>query len=64
MEAERIFCRNKGNATERKLLHMNFKQKQKDFDMAFGKAKKNPNRQNEIDIESMINKNGKEIWQK
>ena len=63
-EAERIFCRYKGNATERKLLHMNFKQKQKDFDVAFRKAKGNHNRQNEIEIESLINKNGKEMWQK
>ena len=43
---------------------MNFKQEQKDFDVVFKKAKRNHNRQNKIEIENMIYKNGNEMWQK
>ena len=60
---EKDYCKCLGNSQERKRLHLDFKKKQQDFDAAFRKAKRIYARHNEIEIESMVNANGKKIEQ-
>ena len=63
-KAEKDYCKCLGNSQEGKRLHLDFKKKQQDFDVAFRKAKRIYARQNEIEIESMVNVNDNDMWKK
>ena len=64
-EAEKRLCKVKYNSPHRHVLIEEFKIKQNEFDTAFRKAKRQYNRKNEIEIESMVNslvdKSGKNL---
>ena len=63
-EAEKRLCKVKYNSPHRHVLIEEFKIKQNEFDTAFRKAKRQYNRKNEIEIESMVNKSGRQMWKK
>ena len=62
--AERTYCKFTGDFVQRNLLHSVYKEKQKEFDLDFRKAKRKFTRSNEIEIKTMVNANGKLMWDK
>ena len=63
-KAERLYCKAKSGTAEKYDLHQDFKTKQKEFDNIFRTEKRKYLRQCEIDLESMVNMDGKQMWQK
>ena len=63
-QAEKDFCNYKGHKEGRITLHKEFKAKRKEFDIAFRKAKRMYMRKIELELESMVTNNGKEMWRK
>ena len=63
-KAERLYCKAKSGTAEKYDLHQDFKAKQKEFDNIFRTEKRKYLRQCEIDLESMVNMDGKQMWQK
>ena len=61
-KAEKEFC--KCAKVNKNVLHNEFKTKQKSFDKAFRRAKRAFLRKNEIELESMVTNNGKDMWKK
>ena len=62
--AEKTYCKFTGDSVQRKLLHSVYKEKQKEFDVVFRKDERKFTRSNEIEIEVMVNANGKLMWDK
>lgn len=65
-QAEKRFCKPGAvsGSMEKRELHQDLKVKQKEFDNAFRKAKRTYSRQSELEIESMVNTDGKQMWRK
>ena len=63
-QAEKDFCNYKGHKEGRITLHKEFKAKRKESDTAFRKAKRMYMRKIELELESMVTNNGKEMWRK
>ena len=61
-EKEFVKC-NSSNLNEKRSKLSNFKQKQAIFDKCFRYAKRKYNRDKELEIENMVNKDGKSMWQ-
>ena len=62
-QSEREFLRYKGDdKTVKKLKRETFKEKQSNFDKHFKKVKREFHRSKEIEIESMIEKDGVKMW--
>ena len=61
-DAERAYCRCKGSKVEKQQAKQLFKSSQFKFDKEYKKAKRAANRKREIELESLVGKNGREIW--
>ena len=63
--AEKAYIKIPNNSNhEKREKHIIFKDKQSEFDKAFRKSKVAYRRNKELEIESMVCKSGKELWQK
>ena len=60
--AERAYCRCKGSKVEKQQAKQLFKSSQFKFDKEYRKAKRAANRKREIELESLVEKYGRKIW--